>query len=100
MNFLPMPKPSKLFKKTVPCLKNFKGLQRQLSNQEILLEQHKARRSRVEQIAALEQIPLLVLSISLVDNQAKKLAWMANRLYQSMVKEKLLTLIPMKQTIK
>ena len=49
-----------------------KGLQRQLSNQEILLEQHKARRSRVEQIAALEQIPLPVLSISPVEQPSEE----------------------------
>ena len=39
-----------------------KDLQRQLSNQEIILEQHKARKGRVEQIAALEQVALPVLS--------------------------------------
>ena len=48
-----------------------KELQRQLSNQEILLEQHKARRSRVEQIAALEQIPLPVLSISTAEQSSQ-----------------------------
>ena len=42
---------------------------RDQSNQEILLEQHKARKARVEQIAALEQVTLPVLSVKKVKNK-------------------------------